>query len=386
MLLLIVGTYTVWDKEKNTTIKLLGEQEVTLEYGIDTFEDQGAEIVYKDKLLNTVKSTSNLPNFDQLGTYPMIYEYKTIFKNLIIERTINIVDTINPELILEGESEIILQLNNKFTEPGYNAKDNYDGDLSDKVKVTGEVDTSKEGTYTLTYTISDSSNNKTEATRSIKVYKPVIKQTDSKPGVIYLTFDDGPHPTNTDIILDILKEEGVKATFFVTGNGPDRVIKRAFDEGHTIALHTYSHDYKEVYSSVDNFYKDLDKISDRVYNITGQRAKIIRFPGGSSNTISKGYTKGIMSILAKDTQEKGYIYQDWNVDSMDATGQIGASNVYRNTIRELSKNYPNNVLMHDIHAQTAGALRDIIRYGKDNGFYFEALLENSPTSRHGINN
>ena len=115
-----------------------------------------------------------------------------------------------------------------------------------------------------------------------------------------MTFDDGPSE-NTIKVLDILKEYDVKATFFVTGHAPsyNDFIKEAFEQGHSIGLHTYSHDYKNIYSSTNAYFNDLDQINSMVESITGQKSDIIRFPGGSSNSISAKYSPGIMSKLVK---------------------------------------------------------------------------------------
>ena len=120
-----------------------------------------------------------------------------------------------------------------------------------------------------------------------------------------MTFDDGPSE-NTDKILKILKKYDAKATFFVTGNNQkyNSSIKKAADQGNTIALHTYTHDYANVYSSTTAYFEDLQKVSDMVKQITGKAPKYIRFPGGSSNTISAQYSQGIMSALDNMVHEK----------------------------------------------------------------------------------
>lgn len=139
--------------------------------------------------------------------------------------------------------------------------------------------------------------------------------------VVYLTFDDGPSP-NTPRIIDILNENGVKATFFVKNGGKyNGYMKNITESGNQIALHSYSHNYPQVYASEQAFFDDLQKISDLVYNETGVRTNIFRFPGGSSNTISRKYSPGIMTTLTKEVQEKGYCYFDWNVSSGDAVSR-----------------------------------------------------------------
>ncbi len=115
------------------------------------------------------------------------------------------------------------------------------------------------------------------------------------------------------------------------------MLKRAYNSGNTIALHTYTHNYSYVYSSIDNYFNDLNTVSNSVYNSIGIHPKIIRFPGGSSNTISKNYSNGIMSRLTNEVINRGYTYFDWNVDSNDAGGDgYNSSKIYNNVISGLS--------------------------------------------------
>ena len=205
-------------------------------------------------------------------------------------------------------------------------------------------------------------------------------------GTIYLTFDDGPGE-HTDRLLDILKKYGVKATFFVTGRGDDATILREYNEGHTVALHTFTHDYSYVYSSVENYFADLGQVAARVKNITGVDAKIIRFPGGASNTVSAKYDGKIriMSILTQEVLNRGYVYFDWNVSSNDAGSATSADAVYTSVVTHL-KEGANVVLQHDIKGYSVDAVERIIQYGLTNGYDFKALEKDSPAIRHGVNN
>ena len=280
-----------------------------------------------------------------------------------------------------------MNLNSTFTEPGYTATDNCSDDLTNQVKVMGSVNVNQYGTYTLTYEVADANGNKTTIKRTVHVSEKTDPNSGvSKKGVIYLTFDDGPSSVTTGEILDILKEENVKATFFVTNNGPDYLIKRIYDEGHTLALHTATHNYSKIYSSVNNYFDDLNKVSARVERITGYTSKIVRFPGGSSNTVSRRYCKGIMTTLSQELLGRGYRYYDWNVDSHDASNAKTKQAVYNNVTRNLSKSRVNMVLMHDIKTQTRDALRDIIKYGKENGYTFEKIDMNTYMVRQKIAN
>lgn len=300
-----------------------------------------------------------------------------------VKRELIFEDREKPSIVLKGDSTIYIYLGNSYYEPGYTASDNCDGDITDKVIVSGNVDTNKVGIYTIKYEISDSSGNTVSIERTVIVRKRISYYGN---GNIYLTFDDGPSYLTKEI-LDILDEENVKATFFVTS--PNEYTKRAFDSGHTIGLHSYTHDYGYIYANSTNYFNDLNSISDRVYNVVGIRSKIIRFPGGSSNTVSRNYNRGIMTYLTNEVVNRGYTYFDWNVDSNDAGSDIyNSTNIYYNVINHLSHDKTNVVLMHDSgsHSATVRALRDIIRYGKEYGYSFKAITSDTPIVIHGVNN
>ncbi len=367
------------DKEK-PTITLTGNENITICPQAE-YEEEGYKVVdnYDGDITDKVKITKK----DNQITYSV---KDSSGNSAEITRTITKEDKTAPTITLKGNKTQNIYLGNKWSEPGYSATDNCDNDITNNVVKTGTVNTNKLGTYKITYTVKDASGNQTVEQRTIKVISRPSIPSSGKKGVIYLTFDDGPKEGTTNVILDILKEENVKATFFVTNSGPDYLIKREYDEGHTVALHTATHNYATVYGSKEGYYNDLKQVQDRVKRITGYESKIIRFPGGSSNTISKKYSPGIMTFLTKDVVNKGYKYYDWNTDSGDAGGTNSASGVYNNVIRNLSKNKANMILMHDIKPHTRDALRNIIRYGKNNGYTFEKITMSTPMITHHVNN
>ena len=139
---------------------------------------------------------------------------------------------------------------------------------------------------------------------------------------VYLTFDDGPS-ANTPALLDVLAEKGVQATFFVTAQCPDHLddLTRAAAQGNVIALHTYSHEYSEIYASTAAFWADIDRLNEVIREKTGQYSTLLRFPGGSSNSVSRHYGgSALMKELAAQCGERGIAYFDWNVDTKDAEG------------------------------------------------------------------
>lgn len=293
-------------------------------------------------------------------------------------------DNESPTITLVGSSVVTVYQDEPYQEPGYIAFDNCDGDLTNNVKVTGVVNTKVKGIYERKYTVADQSGHITEETRIIRV---TPKPTENGK-TIYLTFDDGPSSTITPGILQILREENVKATFFIVNHSDslDYLIKQAYDDGHTIAIHSYTHNYRQIYTSEANFFEDLNLMSAKLERITGEKPYIIRFPGGSSNTVSN-FNPGIMTRLVKEVTSKGYIYFDWNIGSGDAGGVRSTSQVYYNVTSSLA-NSTNVVLMHDFEGNyyTLNALRDIIHYGKNNGYTFANITETTPQIKHKIAN
>ncbi len=225
-----------------------------------------------------------------------------------------------------------------------------------------------------------------ETTTATETGKP--SQTSKLPEgkVAYLTFDDGPSE-NTEEILDILDRYGVKATFFVISKkNMDSKYRMIVERGHTIALHAYSHTYSKIYKSENAYFEDLRKIDDKVYNITGVRSKIIRFPGGSSNTVHRKYCKGLMKRLKVSVTEKGYIYHDWNVDSGDASGKNVPAEKLIDNIKKYSKDKNViDILMHDTGASkqtTVEALPEIIEFLLSEGYIILPITESTPPIQH----
>lgn len=204
---------------------------------------------------------------------------------------------------------------------------------------------------------------------------------------IYLTFDDGPSP-NTPRIISILNSYGIKATFFVKNTSYNDYMKDIVNNGNVIALHSYTHDYKTIYSSDEAFYQDLQNISDLVYLQTGVRSNIMRFPGGGSNTVSKKYSPGIMTRLTQGVAERGYVYYDWNCSSGDAM----KNTVPKETIVASCKKVPSAsnviVLLHDTGAKntTVEALPEIIEYYLSCGYTFSTITADTPPVHHKVNN
>lgn len=187
---------------------------------------------------------------------------------------------------------------------------------------------------------------------------------------IYLTFDDGPSDRVTPKILDILKDENVKATFFIVGKNAERrkkLLKREFDEGHAIGVHSYSHKYKDIYSSPESLLKDIDDCNEIIKEVTGRKSSLYRFPGGSF---------GLSSGLIGAVTAHGMQYVDWNASFRDSEIMSPTPSQLIRAAKTTIAN-PNKVIMlaHDTtdKTATAAALRDVIAYFKNEGYTFKTL-------------
>lgn len=414
--LCILGHIGISYYQEEPILILKGEHIIKLEANQD-YEDMGVIATYHEK--NVVVDVKQIGEVDtsKPGTYQIQYQYY-YKKNKIkqVERTIEVIDNIAPKITLKGKTEMTILSTEKYKEPGYTVEDNVDKDLFKKVKTEKkEIDKTQ---YKIIYTVEDSSGNIATVERIVKIKKVLIKKENksstnatntnttnktntnisnvnsaststANSGVIYLTFDDGPSADITPKILNILKQENVKATFFILNysSGNEYLVKRIVNEGHTIGIHGYSHDYKNIYKSVDSYMNNLIKLQEKIKTSTGVTTNITRFPGGSSNTISS-FNPKIMTKLTKEVKEKGFIYYDWNVSSGDAGGAKNKDQVYNNVVKGLKRNRNNIVLMHDFASnnKTLNALTDIIQYGKKNGYTFQNITQKTPEIHHAVNN
>ncbi len=255
---------------------------------------------------------------------------------------------------------------------GYTKTENQNGKTTTEKNSTTEEPSSEEIS-------SETETSETNPPPSIEEVKPpqsgdVVMPAPYKMAegtTVYLTFDDGPN-YYTKQILDVLDAYGVKATFFVVGNSNyNHYMKDIVNRGHQIGLHTYSHNYKSVYASEQSYFDDLGKISAVVKEQTGVDTRLIRFPGGTSNTVSKCSMKN----LTVSVTDKGYFYYDWNTTNGDAAGASGAKSI-SDQLRFCSQ-FPKSskeivVLMHDKEL-TAKSLPYIIEYYQSCGAKFGVL-------------
>ena len=203
---------------------------------------------------------------------------------------------------------------------------------------------------------------------------------------VCLTFDDGPSKTTPEV-LAALDAAGVHGTFFVVATGYNEkylpLLTQAAAAGHQIALHSASHEYSDIYRSSAAYWKDIALLKERIAPyVDAENIRYLRFPGGSTNTVSRRYGgKGLMQQLKTEVEQRGWQWVDWNVCAEDAMGgHPSADTIYRNVVRETGDQTHCVVLMHDSATTrtTAEALPDIIRWYADNGYTFLTVAEALP--------
>lgn len=268
----------------------------------------------------------------------------------------------------------------------------YENQLAEKDKANTDISAQLEAAQNEKKKLEDENAALKEKIKTLSAQKAVNSPQSAVPSgqkVCYLTFDDGPS-ANTLKILDILNKYGVKATFFVINSADIGYVKNIYEAGHTVGLHTATHNYSQIYASTDAYFNDLQQISDKVESIIGIKPTVMRFPGGSSNKVSAKYCGGIMTRLVSLVQERGYSYFDWNVASGDADSNTPSYTYIRNNVLNSAKNKNSAcVLMHDssVKTTTVQALPEIIEGLTAMGYRFEALTPDTYGYHHrNLNN
>ena len=268
----------------------------------------------------------------------------------------------------------------------------YENQLAEKDKANTDISAQLEAAQNEKKKLEDENAALKEKIKTLSAQKAVNSPQSAVPSgqkVCYLTFDDGPS-ANTLKILDILNKYGVKATFFVINSADIGYVKHNYEAGHTVGLHTATHNYSQIYASTDAYFNDLQQISDKVESIIGIKPTVMRFPGGSSNKVSAKYCGGIMTRLVSLVQERGYSYFDWNVASGDADSNTPSYTYIRNNVLNSAKNKNSAcVLMHDssVKTTTVQALPEIIEGLTAMGYRFEALTPETYGYHHrNLNN
>ncbi len=254
-----------------------------------------------------------------------------------------------------------------------------DEEIFDNTTITPEVQTSE--VQTSEVQTSETQTSETESTTQAQPEETSVEEENSK--IVYLTFDDGPS-SNTNAILDILKEYNVKATFFVNGKTDEiskEGYKRIVEEGHTLAMHSYTHVYKEVYASKEAFLEDVYRLQNYLFDLTGTKPIYYRFPGGSSNTISEMD----MQIFIQALHEEGMEYFDWNVANGDGGNkELTTDQILTNVWNDIPKYEHSMILMHDSVQKgfTVEALPEMIKQLQEAGYTILPIDDTTPLIQH----
>lgn len=363
-------------------IKILRNETVKPESLVENIQDDSKTIVYfkKDYIYNEVK------------TYKVIIVVEDSYENRTEKSAYVMVEEKDVEApTLKGLEKASTLLGETLDlKKGIQIIDDHDKNPTYTID-DSSLNINKIGEYTIYYHVIDASGNKEVYPRIVEVFSKYDNIAAMADGVktCYLTFDDGPSK-NTKKVLEILKKYNIKATFFVTGTSPDdyHYIKEAHDQGHVIGLHTYSHDYEKIYGSLKNYITDLNLIKELVYKQTGVYSKYMRFPGGSSNLVSKKYNVGIMKRLTHKVIDLGYQYYDWTSINGDGENIKTVNGLKKKAIQEIGDTEDIMFLMHDSAScdNTVKALPSILDYLIKKGYKFEVIDESAPTFHHTVHN
>lgn len=191
---------------------------------------------------------------------------------------------------------------------------------------------------------------------------------------VYLTFDDGPSEVTKDV-LAALDQANAKAAFFLIGSEiteeREELVRQMAADGHIIGVHTYSHESKDLYSSVESFLEDFHKTYERIYEVTGQRPYYYRFPWGSVNC----YNKNIREDLIAEMERRGFQFFDWNVSAEDSIGKPTEYSILHNVVDSFPKYRQAVVLMHDSinNKLSAKMLPRILAAVQEAGYEFRTI-------------
>ena len=218
--------------------------------------------------------------------------------------------------------------------------------------------------------------------QNVNAYCKYDNKDNSNKKVVYLTFDDAPGGDVTRKTLDILKDENVPATFFIIGNqikGQEDIIIRMKDEGHSIGLHSYTHERNKLYGSCEGFINEMTQVQKALYDVTGENYYILRFPFGTNNSTYK-----ISTEMANTVHSHGFKIYDWTQDTLDGANPTSSPDTILK--RAISTNDNVVVLMHNAPANktTAQAIRGIIKYYKSQGYTFKKITMDTPEIYHVI--
>ncbi len=291
-----------------------------------------------------------------------------------------------PALEFEGGDDIQLPADYRLAELGVSAHDMFGRDLTDRIRVEGQIIPWKPGNYELNYSVKDDFGRSSTATRHVEVVKVNLPETALQEKVIYLTFNGGPSRL-TDDLLDMLAKYDVKVTFFVSYSNPDcaDLIGRAYREGHSIGLYCYEQNTGVLYASEASYFKSFDKMEEIIREQTGEYTRLVRFVGGSSNTVSVDSNSNIMGALARDLTNMGYRYYDWNIQpENDACDYNAAFLTMRYDVERIcgeGKEAP-VVLLHDTGSWNILAAELMIQWGLENGYTFKGIDMTSPEVHH----
>lgn len=389
-------------------IQVRGDDHIQIEVN-QPYKDEGAKASYRfHDYSDNVVVASDL-NTDQLGTYTTTYTFDEFDKS--VERTIDVVDTTPPVITLKGPENLRVFEFTQFEDPGIEGFDNYDKDITDKITIENQVDMSKQGNYEIMYTLTDSSSNTTTIKRNVEVCEDPTnvkvfynhdmydnkaeewwfhksKDHQRMPGsidetklkdmgayfqgpdekVIYLTFDEGGNDiTYIKEIADVLNDNGVTATFFLTRNyilNEADFINELVEKGHVVANHSWHHyDMTTLANAndIDKFVLEITETEKTYMQVTGKEMKkVFRFPKG-------GASPRAMQIV----KDLGYTTYFWSHAYYDFASDVSGEEA----LKTLMDHYHNGAiyLLHPSNKGNYQAMDKFVKNMKELGYTFKTV-------------
>ena len=283
----------------------------------------------------------------------------------------------NRTIILNGDDELEWVCGIPFEDPGYTAYGSDGEDLTEKVRIKGEVLCWKVGDYELTYMLVEGKQIVASAARLIHVIPAELPETIQTHRTIYLTFDDGPCE-NTELVLETLAKYNIKATFFIIAGRSHylELLPRILEEGHTLGIHCYSHYLEGLYWDADSFFTDFINAQEVVYQYTGTYAHVSRLPGGSRTAHNLAITlEGRYDELREMMHNMGVRYYDWNVQPETYKSTDGVQYLFTHPDEEYDFAI---VLQHDTRGYSVLALDKMIQWALEQGYSFAPIDLTTP--------
>lgn len=345
-------------------IKLKGDQIIEISIN-EEYKEPGYKATdeYDGNLTDRVEVIGVVDN-KNYGEYAIKYKVTDNSNNTVeVNRIVKVIDEIAPKIECNAEYSAFKIGSENII--GCKAIDNFDGDITEKIKISGDYDTNKKGIYTVEYSAEDDAGNKTKINHNIIIYEEIENP------VAYITFNEETNEL-AEQVLQLLKENSIKATFFVSQQDNDnyQYLNKIIEEGHELGIYGYYNN--QQYKDLSTFKEYFEAMQQLIYNKTGENTKIYRFNGGSN---SKYLNNNEFKKIKKYLDERGLTYYDWNIDAEYTTSlAITSKEIEENIINQLFQNKEKEIIISfKVKQDTIDVLHETIKILKEMNYSFDII-------------